>query len=59
MPPMGMGVALLMAEAIGEGMASQASRFVPMALVFVGVEGAGVSLGYALLAGFLGIFPRE
>jgi len=40
-------------------MASQASRFVPMALVFVGVEGAGVSLGYALLAGFLGIFPRE
>jgi hypothetical protein len=55
---LGMGIALVLAEAIGEG-APQNSA-IPMVLaVFIGLEGAGVLLGYVLFRRFLGIFRSE
>ena len=51
---LGMGTALVMAEAIGEG-APNRSLIVLVLTVFIGIEGAGVLLGYVLFGQFLGI----
>lgn len=53
---MAMGLFLALAEAIGEGVSPIPGRFVLAASVFIGIEGAGVLLGYALFADFLGLF---
>jgi len=51
---LGMGIALVMAEAIGEGVPNQRIILLVLA-VFIGIEGAGVLLGYLLFRQFLGI----
>jgi hypothetical protein len=51
---LGMGVALVLAEAIGEG-APDRSRILLVLTVFIGIEGAGVLLGYILFRQYLGI----
>jgi hypothetical protein len=52
---LGMGILLIAAEAIGEGL-PQARLILLVFGVFIGVESAGVLLGYALFRRFLGIF---
>lgn len=52
---LGMGIALVMVEAIGEG-APNHSVMLMVLTVFIGIEGAGVLLGYVLFKQFLGIF---
>jgi hypothetical protein len=52
---LGMGIALVMAEAIGEGMPSH-SVVLMVLTVFISIEGFGVLLGYVLFKQFLGIF---
>jgi hypothetical protein len=52
---LGMGVALVAAEAIGEGMPSR-SVVLTVLTVFISIEGLGVLLGYFLFKRFLGIF---
>ena len=55
---LGMGVAFLTAEAIGEG--APAQNVIPLILaVYIGIEGAGVLLGYVLFRRFLGIFRYD
>ena len=54
-----MGLVLALAETIGGGGPQQIGRFVIVAAVFVGLEGAGVLLGYALLARPLGLFRQD
>lgn len=51
---LGMGAALVVAEAIGEGAPNQ-SIILLVVTVFIGIEGAGVLLGYILFRQFLGI----
>jgi hypothetical protein len=51
---LGLGIALVMAEAIGEGAPNQNVILLVLA-VFIGIEGAGVLLGYVLFRQFLGI----
>jgi len=52
---LGMGTAFLIAEAIEEG--APARNVIPLILaVYIGIEGAGVLLGYVLFRRFLGIF---
>jgi hypothetical protein len=53
-----MGAALALAEAIGEGPSPIPGRFVIVMSIFIGIESAGLLLGYALLARFLGIYRR-
>lgn len=50
------GVALALVEALGEGVASDPGRAIIVVSVFIGLEGAGILLGYGLLARFLGIY---
>jgi hypothetical protein len=52
---LGMGIALVIVEAIGEG-APDPGAMLMVLTVFIGIEGVGVSLGYALYRRFLGIF---
>jgi hypothetical protein len=54
-----MGVALLFAEFIHEGVAASANVVLLVSAVFIGIEGLGVILGYFLFAEFLGIFRKE
>jgi len=51
---LGMGTALVVAEAIGEGAPNQ-SIFLLVLTVFIGIEGTGVLQGYVLFKQFLGI----
>jgi hypothetical protein len=53
-----MGIALALAEAIGEGVSPIPGRFAIVMAVFIGIEGAGILFGYALLARFLGIYRK-
>jgi hypothetical protein len=46
---------LVIVEAIGEG-APDPGAMLMVLTVFIGIEGVGVSLGYALYRRFLGIF---
>jgi hypothetical protein len=52
---LGMGIALVMAEFLSEG-APQQSVMLIVLIVFIGIEGAGVLLGYVLFKQFLGLF---
>lgn len=54
-----MGFVLALAETMAEGGPGQIGRFAIVAAVFVSLEGAGVLLGYALLAKPLGLFRRD
>jgi hypothetical protein len=56
-----MGLALALAEAIGEGGLGlyQVNRFIAVATAFVGLEGSGVLVGYAFLAKPLGLFRHD
>ena len=54
-----MGFVLALAETMAEGGPQQIGRFAIVAAVFMGLEGAGVLLGYALLAKPLGLFRRD
>ncbi len=54
---LGMGLALLLTEALGEGL-PQRNLFLTVLAVFVGIEGTGVLLGYALFKQYLGLFRR-
>jgi hypothetical protein len=54
-----MGVALMLTEALGEGLAPQLNTVVLVAGVYIGLECAGVLLGYGLLGRFLGLFRRD
>lgn len=53
------GMLLMTAEALGEGLAPQVSTVVLVAGVFIGIEGAGVLIGYGLLGSWLGVFRRK
>lgn len=55
----GMGVAMLLAEALGEGGFQSLRQFVLVAAIFIVIECCGVGLGYGLLARGLGIFRPE
>ena len=52
----GMGLALAAGEAVGEGISPIPGRFMIVVSVFIGIEGAGILIGYALLGRFLGIY---
>ena len=54
-----MGVALFLAEAVGEGSSPQLNRFILVAAVFIGLESVAVLLGYGLLRQPLGLFRQE
>ena len=56
-----MGLTLAFAEVTGEGGADprQVGRLITVIAIFVGLESAGVVLGYALLARPLGLFRRD
>ena len=52
---LGMGIFFIAAETAGEGLPQ--SRLILLVFgVFIGIESAGVLLGYALFRRFLGIF---
>lgn len=54
-----MGAALLLAEALNEGLSTNMNIALLVIAVFVGIEGLGVILGYQLFGEFLGIFRKE
>jgi hypothetical protein len=56
---LGMGVILLLAEAINEDLSTNMNIALLVIAVFVGIEGLGVILGYFLFGEFLGIFRKE
>jgi hypothetical protein len=56
---LGLGAGAFLGEALGEGGFPAARKFLLVISVFIGIEVAGVLLGYALLAPFLGLFRRE
>jgi hypothetical protein len=51
------GLSIATVQAIGEGLPSQATRALVVLAVFVGLESAGVALGFALFARPLGVVP--
>lgn len=53
------GLALLLAEAVAEGLSPSLSTRLLVASVYLGLEGAGISLGYLLFVKFLGIFRPD
>jgi hypothetical protein len=54
-----MGLLLVLAEAVAEGMAPNLSRTLLVVGVYVSLEGAGVALGYLLFGKYLGIYWAE
>jgi hypothetical protein len=54
-----MGVSLVLVEALAEGLSPNLGRVVLVITVYIGIEGAGVALGYALLGKYLGIYREE
>ena len=50
------GVSLVLVEALVEGLSPNLGRVLLVIIVYVGIEGAGVALGYALLGKYLGIY---
>ncbi len=55
---LGMGIFLILAETAGEGL-PQARLILLVFGVFIGIEGTGVLLGYALFRYYLGIFKDQ
>ena len=51
-----MGGLLMLAEALKEGLSTDANMVLLILAIFLGIEGAGVVLGYFLFARFLGLF---
>jgi hypothetical protein len=49
-------MAFSLVEAVGEGLSPDLGRAVMVVSVFTGLEGAGILLGYGLLARILGIY---
>ena len=56
---LGMGISLVLIESLAEGFAPNLGRMLLVFAVYIGIEGAGVALGYGLLGRFLGIFRAE
>jgi hypothetical protein len=56
---LGMGISLVLVESLAEGLAPNLGRVLLVFAVYIGIEGAGVALGYGLLGRFLGIFRAE
>ena len=56
---LGMGVLVATSEALVEGVSPDAGRALTAVSVFVGIEGAGVMLGYALFVEFLGLVRKD
>jgi hypothetical protein len=54
-----MGLTLAAVEALSEGGSSNLGLFVIVASVFIGIESAGILLGYGLLSKYLGLFRRS
>jgi hypothetical protein len=54
-----LGVSLVLAEALAEGLSPNLGRVLLVFGVYIGIEGAGLALGYVLLGRFLGIFQEE
>jgi hypothetical protein len=54
-----LGVSLVLVEALAEGLSPNLGRVLLVFGVYIGIEGAGVALGYVLLGRFLGIFRKE
>jgi hypothetical protein len=54
-----MGGSLMLMETSREGMSSDTKVVLLILAIFLGVEGAGIILGYFLFAGFLGIFRND
>jgi hypothetical protein len=56
---LGMGVSLVLVESFAEGLSPNLGRVLLVFAVYIGIEGAGVALGYGLLGRFLEIFRAE
>jgi hypothetical protein len=56
---LGMGVSLVLMETLAEGLSPNLGRVLLVFVVYIGIEGVGVTLGYGLLGRFLGIFRAE
>jgi hypothetical protein len=54
-----MGGSLMLTEALNEGISTNTNIVMLVLAVFLGIEGAGVILGYLLFAEFLGIFRKS
>jgi hypothetical protein len=54
-----MGGSLMLVEALSEGISTDANLVLLVSGVFLGLEGAGIVLGYFLFAEFLGIFHKD
>jgi len=54
-----MGGSLMLMEALNEGLSTNTNVVLLILAIFLGVEGAGIILGYFLFAGFLGIFRKD
>jgi hypothetical protein len=55
----GMGASLVLVEALAEGLSPNLGLVLMVFSVYIGIEGAGVALGYGLLGRSLGIFRAE
>jgi len=53
-----MGGSLMMVEALSEGVSANIKLVLLLLAIFLGIEGAGVILGYFLFAEFLGMFRK-
>ncbi len=54
-----LGLLLVTVEAFAEGMSPNLGRALLVVGVYVGLEGAGVALGYILFGKYLGIFQAK
>lgn len=54
-----LGGLLMFAEALNEGVSTNANMILLILAIFIGMEGAGVVLGYILFRKFLGLFREE
>lgn len=54
-----MGGSLMLVEALNEGLSTNINIVLILWAIFLGIEGAGVALGYFLFGEFLGIFREE
>ena len=53
-----MGVSLVLAETVVEGMPGNLGQLLMVICIYIGIGGTGVTLGYVLLAHFMGIFRK-
>jgi hypothetical protein len=55
---LGAGIALALAQGIGEGLPSNPALTLKVAALFIGIEFTAALLGFLVLGGFLGLRPR-